>query len=89
MAKDKIVEAQDAIREKNTMLLQKAALAREVEELKRLRAEEVAAARGEMEQKKAEKIADVRAEAIESFRGSEELRNYIMDQLVAMQLCWE
>ncbi|CAL8117164.1 unnamed protein product [Prunus armeniaca] len=34
MAKDKIAEAQDAIREKNALLLQKAALAREVEELK-------------------------------------------------------
>ncbi|CAL2238076.1 unnamed protein product [Prunus armeniaca] len=45
MAKDKIAEAQDAIREKNAFLLQKAALAREVEELKRSKAEEVTAAR--------------------------------------------
>ncbi|CAL2260014.1 unnamed protein product [Prunus armeniaca] len=74
MAKDKIVEAQEAIQEKNTMVLQKAAMAKEMEELKRSRAEEVAAAR---------------VEAIESFRGSEELRSYIMDQMVAMQLGWE
>ncbi|CAL2257599.1 unnamed protein product [Prunus armeniaca] len=57
MAKDKIAEAQDAIREKNALLLQKAVLAREVEELKRLKAEEVAAARAEVEQKKAKDIA--------------------------------
>ncbi|CAL2229946.1 unnamed protein product [Prunus armeniaca] len=74
MAKDKIVEAQEAIQEKNTLVLQKAAMAKEMEELKRSRAEEVAAAR---------------VEAIESFRGSEELRSYIMDQMVAMQLGWE
>ncbi|CAL8136887.1 unnamed protein product [Prunus armeniaca] len=74
MAKDKIVEAQEAIQEKNTLVLQKAAMAKEMEELKRLRAEEVAAAR---------------VEAIKSFRGSEELRSYIMDQMVAMQLGWE
>ncbi|CAL2271400.1 unnamed protein product [Prunus armeniaca] len=74
MAKDKIMEAQEAIQEKNTLVLQKAAMAKEMEELKRLRAEEVAAAR---------------VEAIESFRGSKELRSYIMDQMVAMQLGWE
>ncbi|CAL2277959.1 unnamed protein product [Prunus armeniaca] len=74
MAKDKVAEAQEAIREKNTLVLQKAAMAKEMEELKRSRAEEVAAAR---------------VEAIESFRGSDELRNYIMDQMVAMQLGWE
>ncbi|CAL2269631.1 unnamed protein product [Prunus armeniaca] len=74
MAKDKVAEAQEAIQEKNTLVLQKAAMAEEMEELKRSRAEEVAAAR---------------AEAIESFRGSEELRSYIMDQMVAMQLHWE
>ncbi|CAL2247009.1 unnamed protein product [Prunus armeniaca] len=64
MAKDKIAEAQEAIREKNTLVLQKAAIAKEMEELKRSRAEEVAA---------------TRANAIESFRGSEELMSYIMD----------
>ncbi|CAL2259277.1 unnamed protein product [Prunus armeniaca] len=74
MAKDKVAEAQEAIREKNTLVLQKAAMAKEMEELKRSRVEEVAAAR---------------VEAIESFRGSDELRNYIMDQMVAMQLGWE
>ncbi|CAL2270353.1 unnamed protein product [Prunus armeniaca] len=74
MAKDKVAEAQEAIREKNTLVLQKAAMAKEMEELKRSRAEEVAA---------------TRVEAIESFRGSDELRNYIMDQMVAMQLGWE
>ncbi|CAL8175215.1 unnamed protein product [Prunus armeniaca] len=74
MAKDKVAEAQEAIREKNTLVLQKAAMAKEMEELKRSRAEEVAAAR---------------VEAIESFRGSDELRSYIMDQMVAMQLGWE
>ncbi|CAL2251463.1 unnamed protein product [Prunus armeniaca] len=74
MAKDKVAEAQEAIREKNTLVLQKAAMAKEMEELKRSRAEEVAAAR---------------VDAIESFRGSDELRNYIMDQMVAMQLGWE
>ncbi|CAL8155842.1 unnamed protein product [Prunus armeniaca] len=49
-------------------------MAKEMEELKRSRAEEVAAAR---------------VETIESFRGSEELRSYIIDQMVAMQLGWE
>ncbi|CAL8162159.1 unnamed protein product [Prunus armeniaca] len=89
MAKDTIAEAQEAIQEKNALLLQKAGLAEEVEELKRLRAEEVAAARAEVEQKKAKKIVAARAEAIESFQGSEELRSYIIDQMVAMQLRWE
>ncbi|CAL2230831.1 unnamed protein product [Prunus armeniaca] len=37
----------------------------------------------------AEEVATARAEVIESFRGSEELRSYIMDQMVAMQLRWE
>ncbi|BBN68376.1 hypothetical protein Prudu_401S000100 [Prunus dulcis] len=49
-------------------------LAREVEELKKAKAEEVAAAR---------------VEAIESFRSSEELKSYIMDRLVDEQLRWE
>ncbi|BBG99073.1 hypothetical protein Prudu_008651 [Prunus dulcis] len=44
MAKSKMAEAQEAIREKNALLLQKVALAKEVEELKRSKAEEVAAA---------------------------------------------
>ncbi|BBG99071.1 hypothetical protein Prudu_008649 [Prunus dulcis] len=74
MAKSKMAEAQEAIREKNALLLQKAALAKEVEELKRSKAEEVAAAR---------------VEAIESFRTSEELKSYIMDRLVDEQLRWE
>ncbi|XP_020425735.1 uncharacterized protein LOC109950606 [Prunus persica] len=74
LAKSKMAEAQEAIREKNTLLVQKAALAKEVEELKRSRAEEVAVAR---------------AEAIESFRSSEELKSYIMDRLVDEQLRWE
>ncbi|CAL9006574.1 unnamed protein product [Prunus brigantina] len=74
MAKDKIVEAQDAIKEKNNLVLQKAAMAKEMEEMKRSRAEEVTVAR---------------VEATESFRGSEELRSYIMDQMVAMQMRWE
>ncbi|BBH09087.1 hypothetical protein Prudu_021495, partial [Prunus dulcis] len=43
-AKAKVAEAQEAIREKNALLVQKAALAREVEELKKAKAEEVAAA---------------------------------------------
>ncbi|CAL2234273.1 unnamed protein product [Prunus armeniaca] len=89
MAKDKIAEAQEAIRDKNSLLLQKAALAREVEELKRSRAEEVAVARAKVEQKKVEEIAAARAEAIKSFQSSEELRSYIMDPMVAMQLYWE
>ncbi|BBH06351.1 hypothetical protein Prudu_017987 [Prunus dulcis] len=72
MAKSKMAEAQEA-REKNALLLQKA-LAKEVEELKRSKAEEVAAAR---------------VEAIESFRTSEELKSYIMDRLVDEQLRWE
>ncbi|XP_016648931.1 PREDICTED: uncharacterized protein LOC107880907 [Prunus mume] len=42
MAKDKIAEAQEAIQEKNALLLQKVALAREVEELKQSKVEEVA-----------------------------------------------
>ncbi|BBH09270.1 hypothetical protein Prudu_021718 [Prunus dulcis] len=74
MAKSKMAEAQEAIQEKNALLLQKAALAKEVEELKRSKAEEVAAAR---------------VEAIESFRTSEELKSYIMDRLVDEQLRWE
>ncbi|XP_020421324.1 uncharacterized protein LOC109949649 [Prunus persica] len=74
LAKSKMAEAQEAIREKNALLVQKAALAKEVEELKRSKAEEVAAAR---------------VEAIESFRSSEELKSYIMDRLVDEQLCWE
>ncbi|XP_020425425.1 uncharacterized protein LOC109950577 [Prunus persica] len=73
-AKSKVAEAQEAIREKNALLVQKAALAKEVEELKRSKAEEVAAAR---------------VEAIESFRSSEELKSYIMDRLVDEQLRWE
>ena len=73
-AKAKVAEAQEAIREKNALLVQKAALAREVEELKKAKAEEVAAAR---------------VEAIESFRSSEELKSYIMDRLVDEQLRWE
>ena len=73
-AKSKVAEAQEAIREKNALLVQKAALAKEVEELKRSKAEEVAAAR---------------VEAIESFRTSEELKSYIMDRLVEEQLRWE
>ncbi|CAL8168860.1 unnamed protein product [Prunus armeniaca] len=89
MANDKIAEAQEAIREKNALLLQKAALARVVEKLKRSRAEEVAAALAEMEQKKVEEIGAARAKAIESFRSSEELKSYIMDRMVAMQLRWE
>ncbi|BBN67213.1 hypothetical protein Prudu_11S000200, partial [Prunus dulcis] len=40
MAKSKMAEAQEAIREKNTMLLQKTALAKEVDELKRSKAKE-------------------------------------------------
>ncbi|CAL2277104.1 unnamed protein product [Prunus armeniaca] len=74
MGKDKIVEAHEAIQEKNTLGLQKAAMAKEMEELKQSRAEEIAA---------------TQAEAIESFRSSEELRSYFMDQMVAMQLSWE
>ncbi len=73
-AKSKVAEAQEAIREKNALLVQKAALAKEVEELKRSKAEEVAAAR---------------VEAIESYRSSEELKSYIMDRLVDEQLRWE
>ncbi|XP_034225786.1 uncharacterized protein LOC117635586 [Prunus dulcis] len=80
-AKSKVAEAEEAIREKNALLAQKAALAKEVaartkevEELKRSKAEEVAAAR---------------AEAIESYRSSEELKSYIMDRLVDEQLRWE
>ncbi|CAL2238681.1 unnamed protein product [Prunus armeniaca] len=69
-----MVEAQEAIRERTTLQLQKAALAKEVEELKRSKAEEVAVAR---------------VEVVESFRTSEELKSYIMDQLVDEQLCWE
>ena len=74
LAKSKMAEAQEAIREKNALLVQKAALAKEVEGLKRSKAEEVAAAR---------------VEAIESFRSSEELKSYIMDRLVDEQLRWE
>ncbi|XP_021803240.1 uncharacterized protein LOC110747360 [Prunus avium] len=74
LAKSKMAEAQEAIRERNTLLLQKAELAKEVEELKRSKAEEVAAAR---------------AEAAEEFWSSEELRSYIMDRLVDEQLRWE
>ncbi|BBH09168.1 hypothetical protein Prudu_021592 [Prunus dulcis] len=44
LAKSKMAEAQEAIREKNALLVQKAALAKEVEDLKRSKAEEVAAA---------------------------------------------
>ncbi|CAL9004636.1 unnamed protein product, partial [Prunus brigantina] len=67
MAKDKIAEAQEAIQEKNTLVLQMA-------KMKRSRAEEVTTAR---------------AEAIESFRGSEELKSYIRNRMVAMQMHWE
>ena len=44
LAKRKMAEVQEAIREKNALLVQKAALAKEVEDLKRSKAEEVAAA---------------------------------------------
>ncbi|KAL6286171.1 hypothetical protein ACE6H2_010561 [Prunus campanulata] len=74
MAKGKMTEAQEAIRERNTLLLQKAALAKEVEELK---------------WSKAEEVADARVEAVESFRTSEELRSYIMDRLVDEQVRWD
>ena len=60
MAKSKMAEAQKAVREKNTLMLQKAALAKEVEELKRSKVEEVAAAR---------------IEEIKLFRTSEELKS--------------
>ncbi|XP_020415515.1 uncharacterized protein LOC109948029 [Prunus persica] len=40
-AKSKVAEAQEAIREKNALLVQKAALANEVDELKRSKAEEL------------------------------------------------
>ncbi|CAL2246901.1 unnamed protein product [Prunus armeniaca] len=81
MAKNKIAEAQEAIREKNALL--------EVEELKRSRTEEVVAARAEVEQKKAEEIAAAQAEAVESFRSSEELWSYVMDRMVDAQQSWE
>ncbi|CAL2256830.1 unnamed protein product [Prunus armeniaca] len=67
----------------------KAALAREVEELKRSKAEEIAAIQAKVEQKKAEDVAAARAEAVELFRSSEELRSCIMGRLVYEQLCWE
>lgn len=74
MTKGKMAEVQEAIREKNTRLLQKAALAKEVEELKRSKADEIAA---------------TLTEAIESFRSFKELRYYVMDRLVHEQLRWE
>ncbi|CAL8117014.1 unnamed protein product [Prunus armeniaca] len=43
----------------------------------------------ELKQSRVEQIAAARVEAIESFLSSEELRSYIMDQMVAMQLRWE
>ncbi|CAL2266285.1 unnamed protein product [Prunus armeniaca] len=56
MAKDKIAEAQEAIRERNALLLQEATLAREVDELKeKMTSSESALA--EAEQKKAKEIA--------------------------------
>lgn len=81
MPKDKIAEAQEAIWEKNALLLQKAALAREMEELK----EKMASA----EQKKVEEIAAARAEAVELFWTSEELTNFILDRLVDEQIHWK
>ncbi|CAL8168088.1 unnamed protein product [Prunus armeniaca] len=89
MANDKMAKAQEAIRERNTLLLQKAALANEVEELKRSRAKEIAAVQAEAKQKKAEEIATAQAKSVESFRSSEELCSYIMDRLVNEQLRWE
>lgn len=85
VAKTKMAEAQEAIREKNMLLLQKAELAKEVEELKRSKAEEVE----ELKRSKAEEVAAARVEAVESYRTSEELRSYIMDRLVDEQLRWE
>ncbi|CAL9000892.1 unnamed protein product [Prunus brigantina] len=41
------------------------------------------------EQKKAEEIADARAKAVESYRTSEELNSYILDQLEDEQIHWE
>ncbi|CAL2270987.1 unnamed protein product [Prunus armeniaca] len=89
MANDKMAKAQEAIRERNTLLLQKAALANEVEELKRSRVKEIAAAQAEAKQKKAEEIATAQAKSVESFQSSEELCSYIMDRLVNEQLRWE
>ncbi|BBH05357.1 hypothetical protein Prudu_016722 [Prunus dulcis] len=80
-AKSKVAEAEEAIREKNALLAQKAALAKEVA----ARAKEVE----ELKRSKAEEVAAARAEAIESYRSSEELKSYIMDRLVDEQLRWE
>ncbi|CAL2277462.1 unnamed protein product [Prunus armeniaca] len=70
MAKDKMAEAQEAIRERNALILQKAALAREVDELKEKMASSEQAF-VEEEQKKVKDIAAARAEAVESYRTSD------------------
>ncbi|KAL6269671.1 hypothetical protein ACE6H2_026582 [Prunus campanulata] len=74
--KGKMVEAQEAIREKNTTVLQKAALAKEVEELREKHAES----------KKARDGSATCVEAIETYRLSNELNSYILERLVDKQL---
>ncbi|KAL6284737.1 hypothetical protein ACE6H2_015666 [Prunus campanulata] len=88
LAKRKMAEAQEAIRERNTLLLQKGELAKEVEELRRSKAK-LAKEIGELTRSKAKEIDAARAEAVESFRSSEELRSYIMDRMVDEQLRWD
>ncbi|KAI5323642.1 hypothetical protein L3X38_032714 [Prunus dulcis] len=73
-----MVEAQEAIIEKNTVVLYKAVLAKEVEELReKLAASEKA--RVEAERKKAEEITVASTEAVEAYRLSEKLKSYILD----------
>lgn len=70
------------------LVLQKAALAKEVEEWReKLAASEKAHV--EAERKKAKEIATASSEAIEAYRSSKELRSYILDRLVDDQLAWE
>ncbi|CAL2266248.1 unnamed protein product [Prunus armeniaca] len=88
MAKGKIVEAQEAIQERNALILQKATLAREMDELKE-RLVSSKRALVEAEQKKAEKIVAAQAEAVKSYRTSKELNSYILDRLVDEQIHWE
>ncbi|CAL9016512.1 unnamed protein product, partial [Prunus brigantina] len=66
--------AKDKIAEAQEAIQEKNTLALQMAKMKRSRAEEVAIAR---------------AEAIESFRGSEELKSYIRNRMVAMQMHWE
>lgn len=88
VAKGNFFEAQVAIEEKNIAVLQKAVLAKEVEELReKLVASEQAHAKAKL--KKAKEIFIASVEAVEAYRSSNELKGYILNRLVDKQVFQE